>query len=109
MNIQTIIANAIKPPNIGNAKHIANVNKTSNIKKPVEIIQAAKQITSINTDSPIKNDINPPIMFAVYEFCICSNIITALYISKLSSVVSAGSNVIVLSGTSFGSIFVALQ
>ena len=52
-------------------------------------------------------------MFAVYEFCICSNIRTVLYISQLScdaAVVSAGSNVIVLSGTSFGSsIFVALQ
>ena len=55
----------------------------------------------------------PFIMFVVYEFCIGSNIRTILYISQLSSdaaVVSAGSNVIVLSGTSFGSsIFVALQ
>ena len=103
--------NTRSPFTKGNA-YIASISKTSKIKKPVENIQPAKQITSINTDSPKKNDRIPFIMFAVYEFCICSNIRTILYISQLSSdaaVVSAGSNVIVLSGTSFGSIFVALQ
>ena len=47
---------------------MANINKTSKIKNPVENIQPAKHITSINTDSPIKNDRIPFIMFVVMNF-----------------------------------------
>jgi hypothetical protein len=48
----------------GNAYN-ASISKTSKIKNPVENIQPAKHITSINTDSPIKNDRIPFIMFVV--------------------------------------------
>lgn len=96
--------NTRSPITKGNAYN-ASISKTSKIKNPDENIQPAKHITSTNIDSPIKNDKIPFMMFVVYEFCICSNIRTILYISKLSCAaaeVSTGSIVIVLSGTSVG-------
>ena len=47
--------NTRSPITKGNA-YAASISKTSKIKNPVENIQHAKHITSINIDSPIKNE-----------------------------------------------------